>query len=167
MGFKFPTRPQLIEAVALMCPGAMFRSDMNPETGEYDYEHLYFDIPEGSDWTPPPKAEVEAYLAKIQQEWDENMKYSMLRSVSYPDVGQQLDALWHAMNNGTLPKVDEFYNMIKDVKDRFPKGDASLPWRGSAVGTIKGEFPGDDIMQNPKISLPDATYPFTDPRSIT
>lgn len=163
MGFKFTSRPQLIEAVALMCPGACFRSDENPETGEYDFENLHFDIPPGSDWTPPTKVEVETYLAKIQAEWDEGVKYSMLRKVSYPDAGEQLDALWHAMDTGAMPKVDEFYDMIKAVKDQFPKNDPTLPWRGSALGTIKGAYPDDSIMQNPKISLPDATYPFTPP----
>jgi hypothetical protein len=161
MGFQFPTRPQLIEAVALLCPGANFRSDENPETGEYDYEHLHFDIPEGSSWTPPSKEVVETYLAKIQAEWDERVKYSMLRKVSYPDVGQQLDALWHAMDEGALPKSNEFYDMIKAVKDQFPKNDPGLPWRGSALGTIKGAYPDATITHNPKISLPDTDYPFT------
>lgn len=161
MGFQFPTRPQLIEAVALLCPGANFRSDENPETGEYDYEHLHFDIPEGSSWTPPSKEVVMTYLTKIQGEWDERVKYSMLRKVSYPDVGQQLDALWHAMDTGAMTKVPEFYDMIKAVKDQFPKNDPSLPWRGSALGTIKGAFPDATITHNPKISLPDTDYPFT------
>jgi len=161
MGFQFSTRPQLIEAVALLCPGANFRSDENPETGEYDYEHLHFDIPEGSSWTPPSKEVVETYLAKIQAEWDEGVKYSMLRKVSYPDPGQQLDALWHAMDTGVITKVPEFYDMIKAVKDQFPKNDPSLPWRGSADGTIKGAFPDSTITHNPKISLPDTEYPFT------
>ena len=167
MGFKFNTRPQLIEALALMCPGAMFRSDQNPETGEYDYDHVVWDIPEGSDWSPPSKEEVENYLAKIQAEWDENVKYSVLRSVAYPDVGQQLDALWHAMDEGILPKVDEFYNMIKETKDRFPKNDPTLPWRGTARGTIIGAFPDNTITQNPKISLPDNVYEFKHPTDPT
>jgi hypothetical protein len=161
MGFQFSTRPQLIEAVALLCPGANFRSDENPETGEYDYEHLHFDIPEGSTWTPPSKEVILTYLAKIQAEWDEGVKYSMLRKVSYPDAGQQLDALWHAMDTGAMPKVDEFYNMIKAVKDQFPKNDPTLPWRGSALGTIKGAYPDANITHNPKISLPDTDFPFT------
>jgi hypothetical protein len=160
MAFKFSTRPQLIEAVALLCPGANFRSDQNPTTGEYDYEHLHFDIPAGSSYTPPSKEVVMAYLTKIQAEWDEGVKYSMLRKVSYPDVGAQLDALWHAMDEGTLTKVDEFYDMVKAVKDQFPKNDPTLPWRGSALGTIRGENGNLAIDQNSSISLPDTTYPF-------
>jgi len=43
------------------------------------------------------------------------------RRRNYPSLSDQLDALWHAMNNGTLPKAEPFYSEIKAVKDRFPK----------------------------------------------
>ena len=29
--------------------------------------------------------------------------------------------LWHAMDDGTLTKVDTFYNANKAVKDKYPK----------------------------------------------
>lgn len=162
-GFSFTSRPQLAEALALMCPGSMFRCDQNPETGEYDYEHTVWQHPEGVNWTPPTKEEVETYLTKIQTEWDEKVKYKMLRKVSYPDVGQQLDAIWHAMDTGVLPKIEPMYSDVKATKEKFPKNDSELPWRGSAVGTIKGAYPDSSVMQNPDISLPDKTYPFEMP----
>jgi hypothetical protein len=43
------------------------------------------------------------------------------RRRNYPSIPDQLDALWHAMNNGTMPKAEPFYSKIKAVKDRFPK----------------------------------------------
>ena len=43
------------------------------------------------------------------------------RMLAYPPIGEQLDALWRAMDDGRLPKIAEFYNPIKAVKDRFPK----------------------------------------------
>jgi hypothetical protein len=43
------------------------------------------------------------------------------RRASYPPLGDQLDALWHAMDDGILPKVEPFYSDIKAVKDHFPK----------------------------------------------
>lgn len=43
------------------------------------------------------------------------------RAKEYPSVGDQLDMLWHAMDNGTIPVVDDFYNTIKQVKDNNPK----------------------------------------------
>lgn len=47
--------------------------------------------------------------------------YAKMRSRSYPPVEEQLDALWHAMDQGLLPKAEPFYSAIRDVKQRFPK----------------------------------------------
>jgi hypothetical protein len=47
--------------------------------------------------------------------------YRKLREKAYPTVQNQLDALWHAMNNGEAEKIEPFYSMIKAVKDKFPK----------------------------------------------
>lgn len=44
-----------------------------------------------------------------------------LRKQAYPAIGDQLDALYKAMENGILPKVDGFYDQIKLVKESFPK----------------------------------------------
>ena len=43
------------------------------------------------------------------------------RASEYPEIGEQLDALWHAMDKGILPKVDDFYTPIKTVKNKYPK----------------------------------------------
>lgn len=47
------------------------------------------------------------------------------RAAEYPDVADQLDALWHAMDKGEIPKVDAFYDPIKAVKDKFKKPSSS------------------------------------------
>jgi hypothetical protein len=39
----------------------------------------------------------------------------------YPPIGDQLDTLWHAMDRGDLPKIPEFYDPIKKIKDANPK----------------------------------------------
>ena len=39
----------------------------------------------------------------------------------YPSIGDQLDMLWHAIDNGTLNKTSDFYTAIKAVKDAHPK----------------------------------------------
>ena len=39
----------------------------------------------------------------------------------YPRIGDQLDMLWHGMNDGVLPKVDSFYDALKAIKDKYPK----------------------------------------------
>tara|TARA_B100001123_G_C15158095_1_gene966310 strand:+ start:864 stop:1187 length:324 start_codon:yes stop_codon:yes gene_type:complete len=47
--------------------------------------------------------------------------YAKKRKEEYPDIGEQLDMLWHAMDTGVLPKVDSFYDTIKITKDKYPK----------------------------------------------
>lgn len=49
--------------------------------------------------------------------------HAELRRSSYPPIEEQLDALWHAMDRGQLPKVDGFYDRIRSVKDQFPRRD--------------------------------------------
>lgn len=44
-----------------------------------------------------------------------------LRRRAYPSLSDQMDALWHAMHDGTLPKVEPFYSDILAVKERYPK----------------------------------------------
>jgi hypothetical protein len=48
--------------------------------------------------------------------------YDMKRKGAYPNYGEQLDMLWHAMDIGQIPKAQQFYNAIKAVKDKYPKG---------------------------------------------
>lgn len=47
--------------------------------------------------------------------------YSDLRRASYPSTGEQLDSLWHAMDDGILPKVEPFFSRILAVKQTHPK----------------------------------------------
>ena len=43
------------------------------------------------------------------------------RNGAYPSIGDQLDMLWHAMDDGKLPKDNAFYEAVKAVKDANPK----------------------------------------------
>lgn len=47
--------------------------------------------------------------------------YSVKRARAYPSITDQLDALWHAMDKGLLPKVPDFYEPIAAVKAAHPK----------------------------------------------
>lgn len=47
--------------------------------------------------------------------------YAARRAGEYPPLAEQLDALWHAMNSGLLPKVPGFFEPIQVVKDRYSK----------------------------------------------
>lgn len=50
--------------------------------------------------------------------------YVKHRLNAYPSLGDQMDMLWHAMNNGVIPKVEPFYTQILDVKTQYPKPDS-------------------------------------------
>jgi hypothetical protein len=47
--------------------------------------------------------------------------YSNLRRAAYPAVVDQLDALWHAMDTGLIPKIEPMYSDIKKVKTTYVK----------------------------------------------
>jgi len=64
----------------------------------------------------PTQTEIDAEIIRLQAEYDAK-KYQRDRKVEYPDLGDQLDALYHA---GVFPK--EMADMLKAVKDKYPKG---------------------------------------------
>jgi hypothetical protein len=129
LSYRLKARPEIIDALVLMCPNAPFSCNQNPVTGEYDYENVEWQT--HPDWVPPTKEEVMEYLTTIQVEWDTNIKYSVSRKVSYPEVGEQLDALWHAMDQNVIPRIEPMYSNVKAVKDQFPKGDPTVAWVSS------------------------------------
>ena len=47
--------------------------------------------------------------------------YKYARKESYPDIAEQLDKLYHDINNGTLDETGEFFTALKTVKDDNPK----------------------------------------------
>lgn len=47
--------------------------------------------------------------------------YRQRRQWHYPPLTDQIDALWHAMNDGLLPQVPGFYDQIAAVKAANPK----------------------------------------------
>jgi hypothetical protein len=50
-----------------------------------------------------------------------NSDHTKRRAEEYPSLQDQLDMLWHGMNNGTMEKVEPFYSSIKAVKDKYPR----------------------------------------------
>ena len=48
--------------------------------------------------------------------------YRMKRKSNYPEITEQLDMLWHMMDDETLPgKGSDWYNTILDIKTKYPK----------------------------------------------
>ena len=70
--------------------------------------------------TPIPKADIEAKMVEVQAEYDAN-QYQ--RDRVYPSIGDQLDMLWHSIDQNSALKSEyfEFYEAIKSVKVKNPK----------------------------------------------
>jgi hypothetical protein len=48
--------------------------------------------------------------------------YRELRAAAYPALGDQLDMIWHAINQGLpLDTTSQFYQAIAQVKETYPK----------------------------------------------
>lgn len=80
---------------------------------------------EGLNWTDevqtkPTKQEVEDKVVELIADF-QSKQYQ--RDRVYPSIGDQLDMLWHAIDNGTLNKTSQFYTAIKAVKDAYPKSE--------------------------------------------
>lgn len=48
--------------------------------------------------------------------------YDIKRQKEYPELGKQLDMLWHSMDDDTIPgKGSPWYNSILEIKQKYPK----------------------------------------------
>ncbi|MBH3377951.1 hypothetical protein [Pseudomonas asiatica] len=49
------------------------------------------------------------------------VSYDLARRDGYPPIEEQLDMLWHAMDQGAMPKAEPFYTTLQRVKQQHPK----------------------------------------------
>jgi len=70
--------------------------------------------------TPIPKADIEAKMVELQADYDAK-QYQ--RDRVYPSIGDQLDMLWHSIDQNSALKSQyfDFYEAIKAVKVKNPK----------------------------------------------
>jgi len=54
-------------------------------------------------------------------------QYAYDRCKEYPDGFEQLDMLWHAVNEGKDLKDSEWFSRIKEVKEKYPKSEGNPP----------------------------------------
>jgi len=71
--------------------------------------------------TKPTEQECNDGLAKLQGEYSKG--YVSLRKNAYPEIGDQLDMLWHSIDESPelKQKYFKFYEAIKAVKAKYPK----------------------------------------------
>ena len=70
--------------------------------------------------TPIAEADITAKQIELQAAYDAK-EYQRQREPEYPPIGDQLDMLWHALDDGTLDKTSTFYTSLKATKDKYPK----------------------------------------------
>ncbi len=68
-------------------------------------------------WTAPTWAEIEAELNDMKAEY---ASYASKRKRVYPTREEQLDQLWHDIDDGKLDKTGSWYTTIKAIKDANP-----------------------------------------------
>ena len=79
-----------------------------------------FNLIKANGVTTPTWAKIEEHLVTMQAEEDAK-EYQRKREPEYPAIGEQLDLLWHAIDDGTLDKTSDFYTSLKATKDKYPK----------------------------------------------
>tara|TARA_R100001086_G_scaffold66154_1_gene30734 strand:+ start:1721 stop:2092 length:372 start_codon:yes stop_codon:yes gene_type:complete len=111
-----------VQAVENLCGGAHFTLQ-----GDDAYENIISWT--GNQTKIPTKEEVDEEVARLN-----TLIYQLKRSGeytfdpdynpndgTYPDLGEQLDLLYHDIEAGTLTTSGNFYKTLKAVKDKFPK----------------------------------------------
>ena len=73
-----------------------------------------------SDTQPYTWSEVNTKKSALQTQYN-NDQYKRDRAASYPEIGEQLDKLFHDIDNGTLTTSGDFYTAINTVKTANPK----------------------------------------------
>ena len=68
--------------------------------------------------TPPSESEIDAELKRLQDDYDAK-QYQ--RDRQYPELGEQLDMLYHDMTAGKGDKTGEWYKAVAKVKADHPK----------------------------------------------
>ena len=88
--------------------------------GEAKIENIEWEIePENK----PTDEEIQTEVVK-QEKLIKDTQYQRDRAEAYPELKEQLDLLWHAIDGGKFnvkSKETDFYKKLKAVKDANPK----------------------------------------------
>ena len=86
----------------------------------FDGDKVYANLWVADGYDKPTEEELNTLLATKQTEYDAN-QYQ--RDRVYPSIGDQLDMLWHSIDQNPKLKSEyfEFYEAIKAVKVKHPK----------------------------------------------
>ena len=69
----------------------------------------------------PTEQQINDEITLLQSQYESDT-YKRQRQSAYPNVTDQLDMLWHMMDQGIIPgKGSNWYNTILTVKNQYPK----------------------------------------------
>ena len=93
---------------------------INPNAEVFVGGHSLDEITWHNGTTPISKADIEAKMVEVQADYDAK-QYQ--RDRVYPSIGDQLDMLWHSIDQNPALKSQyfDFYEAIKSVKVKNPK----------------------------------------------
>ena len=107
-------------AIKALRPGCQYEIAMSG--GEITYNRWW--DPNGL--KPPTRKEVDEEFA-YQEKLAKHYQYAYDRCKEYPDAFEQLDMLWHSINNGINLKDSKWFKAIKEVKEKYPKPTEEPP----------------------------------------
>ena len=107
-------------AIKALRPNAKF--EMVAGNGEFEWPR--WEDPNGR--RPPTKDQIMKEFER-QKAVAEYYQYAYDRCANYPDGFEQLDMLWHAIDQGLDLKDSDWYKKIKEVKEKFPKPEGDPP----------------------------------------
>ena len=71
--------------------------------------------------THEPEEGSAEYNAALEEYKKVAHKINRLTDYNALSIGEQLDNLWHDIDDGILDKTGKFYTSIKVIKDKYPK----------------------------------------------
>lgn len=109
----------LADIILLKFPGVDLRKQVVIQD---DGEGLYIKKWDDSLGPKPDKAVLDAWAIEVAP-IKEAASIRQARRDEYMPIGDQLDALWHAMDDGLIAKVEPIYSAHKAIKKKHKKKD--------------------------------------------
>ena len=101
------------------------RYDMSASGGHFEFTRW-----EDEAGTKPPTKEEIFKELEYQNQFIAYWQHFVDRAANYPDIVVLINSLWEAIDAGDIPgKGTNFYNMIKEVNDKYPKPEGEEPVR--------------------------------------
>jgi hypothetical protein len=101
------------------------RYDMSASGGHFVFTRWE----DETDSKPPTKDEIFAEL-EYQNKFVDYWQHFIDRATHYPDIVVLINSLWEGIDSGAIPgKETNFYKLIKEVNDEFPRPEGDPPVR--------------------------------------